>query len=189
MKIPALLLTAITVAWPLSLGAAPETKAVLDCSISETGIGPIRLGMTLRQAKAAMPAADFQRTSDGDGAVLVSVVLGKDNVMVIAANEPDADKPIDWSKKIDFLETFNPSCKTRDGIFVGMPVLEAEKKLGKTKEILESEIESRQYITFQKEPANLLFRIDYSGIFAEGSRSTKKFKQDARIFSIAVFPR
>lgn len=161
-------------------------REIHRCAIFKTGIGPIRLGMTLSEAKNIFPEASFQRSSDGDGAALISVSAGKEHLMTLHANEENADKAIDWSRKIDVAETFNAACKTADGIFPGMSVREAEKKLGKTTRIVRSEIESREFIYFQKQPKDFVFRLDYSGIFPEGSRNTTKFAEGARIFSIAV---
>jgi hypothetical protein len=52
--------------------------------------------------------------------------------------------------------------------------------------ISESEIESRQHITFDRQPAWLTFRIDYTGIFATGSRETTSYRPEAKILSISI---
>lgn len=180
--IPAVIVIFLT-ALPVFNGHARENR---QCVISQTGIAPVRLGMTLREAKRAFPSAEFRRTSDGDGAALVSVSLGKEEWMTMHANEDDPQRPIDWAKRIRFIETFRSACKTMNGVHPGMPVADAEKRFGRTIEIVQSEIESREYIQFRNQPAHFLFRLDYSGIFAEGSRSTTRFAPDARIYSIAV---
>jgi len=164
--------------------AAAEDHRV--CVISESGIGNIRLGMTINDAKKAMPDANFERTSDGDGASLIAVHLGEEILMILDANEDSPDAPINWTNKIEFIETFNSSCKTREGIHPGLLITEAERKLGKTQEIVESEIESRQFIQFKHQSRHLIFRINYTGIFAEDSHKTTKFNSNGKIFSIAV---
>jgi hypothetical protein len=65
-------------------------------------------------------------------------------------------------------------------------VLDAEKAYGKTQSITVSEIESREYIRFQKHPGHLTFRIDYTGVFPVGVRETTQFDPEAKIFSIAA---
>lgn len=157
-----------------------------SCVISDAGIGPVRLGMTLREAKRAFPHAALTRTSDAEGVAFVSVVAGKDELMTLYANEDDADKPIDWSKKIASIETFHPGCVTAGGVHPGMPVRQAEKKLGKVARIVQSEIESREYLYFSRQPGNLIFRLDYTGIFPEGRHETEKFSAGAKILSITV---
>jgi hypothetical protein len=71
------------------------------------------------------------------------------------------------------------------GVRPGSFVSHVETVFGKTKEIVESEIESRQYIVFESQPAFLRFRLDYTGVFPSGG-TTREFKPGARILSIAI---
>ena len=48
---------------------------------------------------------------------------------------------------------------------------DVEGVFGQTKEIVKSEIESREYIEFEMQPAYLTFRLDYTGIFSAGKRT------------------
>jgi hypothetical protein len=153
-----------------------------DYTISSSGIGPIRLGMTLAQARDALPAATFHRTSDGDGAALVEVILAPDTTMALWADEADADAPVDWTKRITSIETFSTAFHTPAGMHAGSLVTDVERLYGKTKAITLSEIESREYIEFEKQT----IRLDYSGIFHGDSRTTKEFQPQAKIWSIAV---
>lgn len=131
--------------------------------ISEKGIGPIRLGMTLGEARKAVPGATFKRTGDGDGAALVEITLARDVTMQVWADEEDPSKPIDWRKKIQNIETFSKAFRTAGGAHPGMKVSDANRIYGATKAIETSEIESRQFITFEKHPAGMLFRLDETG--------------------------
>ena len=170
---------------PVSSAAARATENS-TCLVDSTGISPIRLGMSLDDARSALPQATFARASDGDGAALVSVTLGGEAVMTLSANEDDAEAPIDWSKAIQSIETFNPSCGTAEGIRPGSLVVDVERILGKTTEIMRSEIEQREYITFARRPAGLVFRIDYTGVFPAGASRTTTFDPNAKLLSIAV---
>lgn len=67
-----------------------------------------------------------------------------------------------------------------------MLVSDAEKILGKTIEITKSEIEQREFIQLEKQPAWLTVRIDNSGIFGGDSSKTTKFAPTAKILSIAI---
>jgi hypothetical protein len=142
--------------------------------------------MSLDDARTALPQATFARASDGDGAALVSVALAGDAVMTLSANEDDAEAPIDWSKTVRSIETFNPTCGTTDGIRPGSLVVDVERILGKTTEIMRSEIEQREYITFTTRPAGLVFRIDYTGVFPAGASRTTTFDPKAKLLSITV---
>lgn len=154
--------------------------------VSATGIGAIRLGMTLAGASDALPEATFERTSDGDGAALVSVTIAPGHSVVLRADEDDPALAIDWSRTVRHIETFSSAFHTREGIHPGSLVSDVEQVFGTVQVIRKSEIESREYITFVKQPAGLTFRLDYTGVFAEGSRETKRFAPGARIYSIAV---
>jgi len=157
----------------------------LSCAVTDSSIGAIRLGMTFAEAKQALPAAQFELDSDAEGAVLVGVTLGGEVLMALFANDLE-EGTMDWTRRIDFMETFNPSCSTTNGVHPESLILDVEKVLGKTTTIMLSEIESREFITFERQPAGMIFRIDYTGIFDEGSRETQRFERGAKIFSIAL---
>lgn len=142
--------------------------------------------MTLDEARRALTAASFARTSDGDGAALVEVTFGKDDSLILWADENEPAAPIDWSKKIVTIETFSAAFHTREGIHPGSLVRDAATLFGPVHEIIKSEIEGRQYITFERQPQALTFRLDYTGIFASGTRRTTRFEPDAKIWSIAI---
>ena len=152
--------------------------------ISKSGIGPLRLGTTLEQARRALPSANFVRASDGDGVALVKVTLGANESMFVWAEEEDAAAPIDWSKKITTIETFSPAFHTAEGARPGTLVRQVEALLGKVKNAPRSEIESRVYVVFEAQPAYLTFRMDDVGPEDEAHRA--RVDPRARILSIAV---
>ncbi|MDQ3068510.1 MAG: hypothetical protein M3R55_02125 [Acidobacteriota bacterium] len=131
--------------------------------ISEKGVGPIRPGMTLGEARKAAPGAAFARVGDGDGAALVQVTFAKGVTLQVWADEDDPEKPIDWRKKIRTIETFSPAFRTAEGAHPGMKVSDLHRLYGATRSIETTEIESRQFITFEKHPSGLLFRLDETG--------------------------
>jgi hypothetical protein len=167
-----------------STGAIARAEG--DYVISASGIGPIRLGMTLDEARGAARTATFQRASDGDGAALVEVALAPGATVMLWAEEDDADAAIDWSKRIVNIETFSTAFQTSAGIHPGSLVTDAERAYGRTKAITLSEIESRQYIEFEAQPAWVTFRLDYTGDFQGDSRTTKAYSPGAKIHSIAI---
>lgn len=136
----------------LQEGDQPKNFEVIDSSTGQrdhlaggTAIGPIALGMTLADARRTLPSATFRRTSDGDGAALVEVILPSKAVIQFRAGEDDPKAPIDWARPIEVIETFDPSFETAGGIRVGTPVSAVEAMWGAVKEIVQSEIESREY--------------------------------------------
>ncbi len=161
-----------------SLAATRQVPA--DRLISADGVGGIRLGMTLDEARRAAPSASFARTSDGEGVALVEVTFGPDVTVVAYADEGDSEAPIDWTKKVTHLEAFSAAFQTADGAHPGSLVSDVEKVYGKTLEVTRSEIESREYITFERHPSGLTFRLDNSGDPGVTGSSA------ARLLSIAV---
>jgi hypothetical protein len=154
--------------------------------ISHSGFGRIRLDMTLQEARRALPAATFQRDSDGDGAALVLVRLAPDTYLTLSADEDDPNDPIDWSKRITYITTSSPAFHTVEGVRPGDLVAEVEKIYGKTQKIEKSEIESREFIQFETQPPYLTFRLDYTGLFPPGTRVTTRFQPGAKILAIGV---
>jgi hypothetical protein len=154
--------------------------------ITASAMGPVRLGVTLDEARRALPGASFRRRSDGDGAALVEIAFGQEDKLSVWADEDDPASPIDWSKRIVTIETFSAAFHTRDGIHPGSLVTEAARLFGPVREIVKSEIESREYVTFARQPRTLTFRLDYTGIFSPGRRQTTSFAPGAKISSIAI---
>jgi hypothetical protein len=169
--------------------AAQNSPGLTTCLISATKVGPIQLGVTLDEAKKSFPTTTFDRTSDGDGVALVSVKVGREELMTLYADEEDSEAPINWSRKITNIETFSALCHMANGIHPESKITEVEKILGKTRKIQKSEIESREYIEFTNQPKSISFRLDYTGIFEGGAMTTKKFNPEAKIFSILISSR
>jgi hypothetical protein len=157
--------------------------------ITIASIGPVELGTSLGEARSAMPNARFDRSSDGEGVALVQVTLAAGESVIVWADEEDPASDIDWSKKIRSMETFSEVFHTQEGVHPGSLVADVEKRYGKTRSVEMSEIESRQYITFENQPAWLIFRLDYTGKFTEGSRVTTEVAPGGRIQSIAIAAR
>jgi hypothetical protein len=142
--------------------------------------------MTIAEARQALPTATFARTSDGDGLALVEVTFGVDTSLTLFADEDDPESPIDSSRKITRIETFSPAFHTVEGVRPGALVTDVEAVFGKTREIVKSEIESREFIDFERQPAFLTIRLDYAGVFADGANRTKEYRPGAKILSIAL---
>jgi hypothetical protein len=162
---------------------APPAKPM---PVTMDGIGPIRLGMTIDEARRAMPDARFERTSDGDGAALVAVVRGDETLMVLWTGEDDADAPVDGRAQVWNIESFSPAATTPEGVAVGWRLDDAAKLFGPVVEIQASEIEQREYVKFRDQPAHLQIRIDYCGQFAEGERRTTRHAPDCRILALSI---
>jgi cyclophilin family peptidyl-prolyl cis-trans isomerase len=114
------------------------------------------------------------------------VTLGHGEQLTLWADEDDADAPIDWMRSVAVIEAFDPAFHTAEGVHAGSPVTVVEGVYGPTVRIERSEIESREFIRFERQPKSLMFRLDYSGEFDEGARVTTRFRPGATIWSIAI---
>jgi hypothetical protein len=170
-------------------GDAQSSTALDDHLISRNGVGRIRTGMTLDEARRALPTATFARTSDGDGLALVEVTLAEGESVNLWADEPDPDSAIAWSNRIRWIETFSPAFRTAEGVHPGALVTDVEAVYGRISSIDKSDIESREFIRFESQPPYLTLRLDYTGVFPEGSRTTKEFRPGATILSISISSR
>lgn len=156
------------------------------CLITSNSIAGVKVGIKVGDIKKVLPRAQLKRDSDGEGIALITVVVNGKELMQAYADEEDPESKINLTKKIVHLETFNPACKTKDNIGAGVLTSVAAKQWGGVKEIMKSEIESREYITFKRQPKGLGLRIDYSGIYKTGENTTTKYKKNSKIYSVSI---
>ena len=171
--------------------AAPDTPTVATPSpaaylITPTSMGGIALGATPGDIRRSMPAAHFERDFDAEGIALIALTLSPGATLILWTDEDPGAADIDWSRPIRMIETTSPAFATPEGIHAGTRVADVVPHYGPVREVIESEIESRQYITFERQPSHLTFRLDYSGVFAPGARTTKTVAPDGAIHSIAI---
>lgn len=164
----------------------PFAEARPGLRITRNGIGPVALGMTLGQARMALPTGQFVRSSDGEGVALVDVKVGGQDVFTVFADEDDPDSAIDWSRKIVSIETFSDACSTSEGVHPGMLIKEVEKVYGKVTQLFCSDIEQREFVDFSNGPKHYVFRSNNMGLYGEGMKETTRYRPDAKIHSIAV---
>ena len=157
------------------------------CEITANSIAKIKLGSSLNQIKAIYPKAKLARVVDGDGVALVSVTVSNQQLAVMYAGEGEPNDKINYTKKIEVIETFNPTCKTKVGVHPKASVKQSSDLLGGIEQIRMSEIEGRQYVKFKNSSGIFIYKINYCGDFANDSmRQTNKYLPDCTILSIAI---
>ncbi len=135
--------------------------------ISEDGIGPANLGMTLGDLKAVLPP-DTEYVVESPFIVdfdAIAVNQGDDTqfYLLYLAGESFTDDDV-----IQGVLTTNPAYKTAAGVGVGTPIQDAEILYGKATLSYNLANESREYVRFDNHPAgNLAF-----GLRGGGSAST-----------------
>jgi hypothetical protein len=172
----------------ITLLITPSVFAQRNYEITSTGAGGIRLGMTIGQARRVMKGCQFKRTSDAEGVALTGVTCRGHKVITLYSGEELADEPVDLRSAIEIIEVWDQRFRTASGVRVGMLLSEAEKRLGRVKNIVLSEIESREFVEFAQQPRNLSFRI-YGGIYSPRSQQTKTYEKGTRLHSIQISKR
>ena len=174
----------------VSILAATAQATPATGKITQNSIGNVRVGMTVSEVRKAVAPMKLERTSDGEGIALIAVKSGEEIIMTIFAGEEDRDAKINETAKVEYIMVWDKSYRTAAGVHPGMKIADAEKIYGKVKEIVRSEIESREYVTFSNHPAGIEMRIlgndDMAGVYAQGSSRTDKYSADAYIFTIDV---
>ncbi|MDF1657348.1 MAG: hypothetical protein P1U58_07035 [Verrucomicrobiales bacterium] len=170
-------------------GSLNEGSNSPEFLITASAAGSIELGMTIGEARQAMPGATFERTLDGEGIAYVAVIQDGETLMELHAGEYDSEAPINNGAKIEFLQVWSPRFKTADGIGTGTEVSVAENVYGGIGEIMMSEIESREYATFTNQPSGLSFRLTNengdAGDYANDNITTR-YLPGASILAIEV---
>jgi hypothetical protein len=158
--------------------------------ITEKSIGSVRLGMTVAQVRKALPGYKLSRTSDGEGLALIAVERRGKTLMTLYAGESNPNRRINERGVIEHIEAIDASYRTSAGVHPGMSLREVEKRYGKIKEITLSEIESREYASFEKQPAGIHLRVmsesGTAGAYAAGENSSKQYAPNGYVFSISI---
>ena len=174
----------------VALLALGVMNAAWACEVTQRAIGGVRLGMTTKQVKQAFPKAKIKRISDGEGVALISILLQPKVEIWAHADEEDADKPINFNKKITWLSSSSPACKTATGVHTGMKLAEVEKRYGKFLKIQRSEIEAREFAYFQKQPKWVEIQVESgSGAFPENASlaaTTRRYTKNAVVEQLSI---
>lgn len=166
--------------------ALAASSSTLPCQITDVGIGRVRPGMTLRDARLAVPQATFERSEAIDDVAVIEAWIGKEEILhsELAGNFPTGD--LSDSIQLRSLETYNKRCTDESGIGPGTSLQDAAERLGGLKEIVRDD-QKRQFAVFRNQAKGRWYRISYSGIFAENSpRRTMQFQADASIIGVGV---
>ena len=162
-----------------------DCYAQKNFTITNNAAGGIRLGMTVGQARSALPDCSFRRTEDGEGVALIGVRCHKREIMSLYAGEEGRDAKVNWRRRIEFIEVWDKRFKTKDRVHPDMYLRNAERILGKVREILITQIESREFVTFGRVRKGIEYRT-YGGIYTRPNVTTTKYEPGSRIHSIQV---
>jgi len=146
--------------------------------------------MTVAAERRALKGFTLKRTTDGEGVALIEVLRGSKRVMTLYAGETDAAAPVNEKAVVEVIEVTDPGYRTKAGVHPGLLLREVIRRYGKLKQIVKSEIESREFATFAAEPKGMTFQVGSdqgeAGKYASGKSMTSKYSSDARLYSISV---
>lgn len=171
-------------------GQLGPLKPGLGFLITDNSVGPVRLGITVAQARRALRGFTLSRTSDGEGIALIAVKRGKLAVMTLYAGEQDPGSRINERAKIEFIEVWDSRYHTVDGVRPKMPLREVELRYGQLREIRLSEIEAREFATLATQPGGIQLRLandtGMAGIYNQGENTTTRYAPSTYLKSISI---
>lgn len=174
---------------PATRNPAPITlPGVPPLVITERAMGPLTLGMKVGDLARALPHTSLETSEDGDGLASLDLMAQKQPLVSAYVGDATPQSPLtDPARTVDSLEAFIPHPSTQDGVRVGMKLKDVEKIWGPVTQIVWTEIESREFVTFQRSPKWLVIRT-YGGIYPGGDQTkpTQKYQPDATIHSLAI---
>ncbi|WP_374564994.1 hypothetical protein [Ideonella sp.] len=161
--------------------------ATVSCPITENSIGPLRIGMTLGEARKAWPAAKFERRVGLDDLVELAVVVDGQTLVISGLGYDIPPGALPEKTVLQDLATYHPWCKDSRGIGPGTLLSDAASAYGGLVEIGKSDIEEREYARFKSASEWMHFRVDYTSIFyPESPRRTTAFKPEARLMGVEI---
>ncbi|UOG92695.1 MAG: hypothetical protein L3K52_02940 [Candidatus Thiothrix sulfatifontis] len=160
---------------------APIAETLLDrYPITDTSAGAIQLGMLSTDIPAAMPGADAAVEQDGDGIEWMTLKMNGEALMNIMLDRS--------THTANLIRILSPRFITAQGVKVGENLQSVGEKLGGLKEIQWTEIESREFATFNNSPVTMVFQViannGMAGIYPTGEAITTVAASSATIHSI-----
>ena len=156
-----------------------------DCLIQSRQAGPVRVGMTIDQARHVLRGATLELAEDADHMTILTVSRAGHRLLDLY---PDADEPRTERASVIVIRVYDPNCATGEGVHPGAPLAEVEKRYGKLLRLERTEAESREYAEFEKLPSWLDVQAGYggAGLYADGKRCAYRYAPEAKIESLWV---
>ena len=164
------------------LSVSPSFAAP-KCLINKTSIAGIKFSDTLESVKKRYKDVKISMEQGAEVASAVLTFSEKYKISVYGEGINNTNK----GKKAKFssVETFDENCKTEENIGPGSTIKEAMQKFGKITNFMVSEIESREYITFEN---NKFYDIRVYGAYNPEQKieDQQNVPQHVKIVSVAL---
>ncbi|WMP15956.1 hypothetical protein [Thiothrix lacustris] len=150
-------------------------------TITDTAAGPVQLGMLSSDILATLPGATAAIEQDGEGIEWMTVSLNGESLMNIMLDRT--------THTANLIRILSPRFITQSGVKVGENLQSVGEKLGGLTEIQWTEIEAREFATFAKTPATMIFQVigksdSTAGVYSNGDTITTVADSSATIQSI-----
>lgn len=162
------------------LAPSSATPLLDNYAITSGAAGGVQLGMPSAEILAKFPTATAQLELDSDRVEWVNLSYQTEPLMSIMLDKN--------THTASLIRVLSPRFRTEQGVSVGENLQSASDKLGGLSEIQWTEIESREFATFNKAPDNMVFQVvaatGTAGIYKNGETSTTLASPSATIHSI-----
>ncbi len=190
MNPPRALVAAVLLAAALSPSALAQGPEAAPYLIADDGVGPVKLGMTAGELRAAVPRLALEHVAHFSGEIAEAEAVIVDGEAIARVTLGGPGEPA-----VDYVFTSSPRARTAEGVGPGSLLSEAVAVYGKAT-ITISVIELREYVTFEDHPGRLAIRVGArgdgagrAGVYREGEGAgaeTAMFRDDAVILSIEL---
>lgn len=170
---------------PLLAASAISAAHGAPCLIQSKQVGGVRAGMTVTQARSALPGAVFKTGEDGDHMPIHTVWRATTRLMDLYV---DVDEPRPDRARIELIRVYDPACATAQGVHPGMPLGDVEKHYGKLLRLERTEVEAREYAEFENAPSWMDIQCGNgkAGIYPSGKRCASTFAPAAKVESLWI---
>lgn len=163
------------------LGCAVVSAQDSTCLIRPGQVGPFRVGMKIRQAKRMLAGATFKDGEDAEG---LAILIVSRNGAPLLHIYPDQDA----LENLELIRVLTPDCATADGVHIGLPLAEVEKRYGRLVRIERTEVEKREEAGFEKGPGWMDIDVGSgeAGVYPKGKRCAQSYRPGAKIQGLWV---
>ncbi len=160
--------------------------------ITKNSAGRVKIGMTVATVRRVVRPMKLGKTTIADGVPAVEVKSGRRSMMTLICDHGGDSQATntDETAKVSQILVDDKSYRTAAGVHPDMLLRDAERKYGKVKTIMKSEIEQQEFVTFTRNPKGIEFQLNNkngeAGRYAAGKNETKRYRPGTTISEIIV---
>lgn len=171
-----------------------RSKTRSNTLIARRAVGPVMLGMTLKQAHHALRDVKLELETVADGVEMVAVKRNGRTILRLYTGKETPDGPIPLGAPIKQIAVLDPSFTTAEGVRPGMRFRQVEQRWGKVKKITVGEPERQESAVFTRQPGWITLAVTgdpgLAGRYAGGENvsegKTTRYVSSAHIESITI---